>query len=600
MAPIIFGRTGRARRLRLVFGPLALAMLMGLAMIPNALAVHDTGAFQLDGNAQTSDLGTPPSTGADDWDRVCHEVTITKDTTNSIPDQCASASNTTNSSAVSFTQEPLRASTIFTGGGSKDPQNVSAWKWKDGAGGLPDKDNLRDSFAVRYSRPITPECPAIGTATTCELLYFGSDRFDNSGDAQEGFWFFQNHVSLLNGQFVDDNGDPAVHEVGDLLILSDFSNGGDVSTINVYQWVGTGGDTNGTLDSLGGGTNRTCGVQAVDPFCGIVNPTNGTVAPWSFTDKSGNHTFLNGEFYEGGVNLSALSDEIASECFASFSSETRSSTSPTATLKDFVLGDFGNCVATMSTQVSATADVAPGTAVHDTATVEGNQPTKTPSGDVTFFLCSFAAGSTDLCDASDSAHTGTSIGTGTLSGTGATASANSPNVNSTTPLAPGRYCFRAEWPGDSNYTAPLVEYGADAPTTECFTVSQIATTTNTAQDWIPNDSATIATTGPAGYNLTGSVTFGLYGPNDTTCAGTAKYEETINVPASAGLSETLRTTNGDGVGTGLAADFIVSSANGAVYSWKVVYTPAASDTAHTGSNSACNAERSTLTITQPS
>src|SRR5205823_658028 len=74
---------------------------------------------------------------------------------------------------------------------------------------------------------------------------------------------------------------------------------------------------------------------------GVVNPTNGTFAPWTFTDKSGLHTYLNGEFYEGGVNLSTLG--VGNECFASVASETRSSTSTTATLKDFVLGNFGKC-----------------------------------------------------------------------------------------------------------------------------------------------------------------------------------------------------------------------------------------------------------------
>ena len=42
-----------------------------------------------------------------------------------------------------------------------------------------------------------------------------------------------------------------------------------------------------------------------------------------------------------------------------------------------------------------------------------------------------------------------------------------------------------------------------------------------------------------------------------------------------GLSTTVHTTNEDGSGSGLAADFIVNAANAGTYSWKVVYTPAA-------------------------
>jgi hypothetical protein len=133
--------------------------------------------------------------------------------------------------------------------------------------------------------------------------------------------------------------------------------------------------------------------------------------------------------------------------------------------------------ATLATQVSNAGPVFPSTAVHDTATVTGNQAADTPSGTVTFFLCSGVP-------ANGSCNTGgTNIGTGTLSGSGATASATSPDVNAGTQsapaLAPGRYCFRAEWPGDGNYPAALSEFGGSGGTNECFSVQTIMTTTTT-------------------------------------------------------------------------------------------------------------------------
>ena len=76
----IFGPTGR-RRVRRALAA-AVITAMALALFPgDALAVHDTGAFQLEGNAVT-DPGVP----GDDWDRVCHQVTgadcgTTSDTT---------------------------------------------------------------------------------------------------------------------------------------------------------------------------------------------------------------------------------------------------------------------------------------------------------------------------------------------------------------------------------------------------------------------------------------------------------------------------------------------------------------------------------------
>src|SRR4051794_37035678 len=149
---------------------LALALFAG-----SASAVHDTTLFQLDGNALTSDPGSPASTGADDWDRVCHQVSSTA---------CPSPiTNTTGANAVSWTAEASPSASIFTGGGSKDPIDISSWAWKD-AGGLPDKDNLQHGFAARYAKPSSANCPGPNNntngTTTCDVLYFGSDRFDNS------------------------------------------------------------------------------------------------------------------------------------------------------------------------------------------------------------------------------------------------------------------------------------------------------------------------------------------------------------------------------------------------------------------------------------
>ena len=369
----------------------ALAFAGMAAVAPSAMAVHDLGLIELEGDAVTQIT--------DDWDEVCKAVTITNDTTSSIPDQCATAGSLlASNTAVAFANDGSQNATIFTGGGSKDPNSLTQWAWKDQAGGLPDKDNLQDAFAARYSIPESALCPAAGTATNCEVLYFGSDRFDNSGDAQQGFWFFQNQITLdpATGKFV------GVHKTGDLLILSDFSNGGQVSTINIYRW--TGDDATGSLTFLTGGAASKCGGGSPDAFCGIVNPANGTTSPWSFTDKSGNHTFLNGEFYEGGVNLSDPSINLGGECFSSFAAETRSSTSTTATLKDFVLGQFALCSATLTTTPSAGTTVGtavlPGTAVTDLAVVQGQGTSSppTPTGNVSFFLCGpTAADSTALC-----------------------------------------------------------------------------------------------------------------------------------------------------------------------------------------------------------
>ena len=72
----------------------AAVLAMGIG-IPAAQAVHDTGAFELDGNATNS-----PTTPGDDWDNVCHQVTGT---------DCSTSSNTSASggaTAVDWVSEP--------------------------------------------------------------------------------------------------------------------------------------------------------------------------------------------------------------------------------------------------------------------------------------------------------------------------------------------------------------------------------------------------------------------------------------------------------------------------------------------------------------
>jgi hypothetical protein len=282
----------------------AVALLLGVVLIaPSFAATAGNPAdsvFQLEGNAIDDGAG-------DDWANIFDGSDSSAATTGIVDDGNHNA-------------------TIFTGGGSKDPNDVSSWRWKN-AGGLPDKDNLLHAFAARYG----------------SLVVFGSDRFDNSGDAQQGFWLFQNPVGTnADGTFHD------VHEAGDVLILSDFSIGGTVSSIAVYEWVDSGGNVSTHLNSLFSSTSANCSIGAGD-VCGIVNPTNGTATGgWSFTDKSGNSTYLQGEFFEGGIDLSAFPG-LSAECFAAFSSETRSSQSPTATLKDFVVGSFQACQSTITT-----------------------------------------------------------------------------------------------------------------------------------------------------------------------------------------------------------------------------------------------------------
>src|SRR6266550_1160684 len=76
MATRILGPTGSRRRKRLLLGPVLLAAaLAALFLVGSARAVHETGIFQLDGNAQTSVQSSP--TAREDWDQVCSAILTT-------------------------------------------------------------------------------------------------------------------------------------------------------------------------------------------------------------------------------------------------------------------------------------------------------------------------------------------------------------------------------------------------------------------------------------------------------------------------------------------------------------------------------------------
>ncbi len=334
----------------------------------------------------------------------------------------------------------------------------------------------------------------------------------------------------------------AAHRPGDLLILSDFSVGGTTSTINVYKWVASGGDVSANLLSLGGSTTAACNSTPPQPlndaFCGLVNGTDGTIAPWTFTDKGGNNTYLKGELYEGGVNLSAPGINLGGECFASFASETRSSTSPTATLKDFVLGGFGSCTSGIKTTPSVIGSVSIGAAasvsVTDQAVVTVTGATNF-GGSVTFHLC----GPADLVSQATCVTGGTLVGAAKPVGPPSPATVTS---DAATVTSVGKYCWRGDYSGDPGASVPP---SSDSSATECFTVTPVQPTLSTQASGPAtlgsaiSDTATLSGTanepgspvinpttagGPAG----GTISFTAFGPNDCTTVAMAAVTRAVS------------------------------------------------------------------------
>lgn len=253
-------------------------------------------------------------------------------------------------------------SSVFTTGGSKDVNDISEWQYTE-AKPTPDKNNILHAFAAVYLQddPALPLPPGDDDNNFGDIiLYYGLDRLANNGAADVGFWVFTDPVNEApDGTFVDDLGNPSVHSDGDVLILSNFTQGGVVSTVKVYQWQADGLGSDGFLNELEEAADCDfidfeipgTGVYPSEVACGNVN-TVAEEAPWRFDPKFDNTcdnddpddptdcTFPPGSFYEGGINLSLLG---LTGCFSNFLAETRSSPSLDAQLKDYVLGDFSTC-----------------------------------------------------------------------------------------------------------------------------------------------------------------------------------------------------------------------------------------------------------------
>jgi uncharacterized repeat protein (TIGR01451 family) len=278
------------------------------------------GPFELDGNATTGVLGTSGSpTTSHDWDRVFLDV--------------ANRTSTSGAIAGSFVTDAVKTTRddVFTGR-SRDTQGIQAGPWRFEDSKPQAGNDIAHAFAATYTDPSNGHV----------LLFAGLDRYDNSGDATAGFWFFRNPIDE-NPSVTTNGGHPFTgqHADGDILLVSDFTQGGSVSAIKVFRW--TGDDSTGSLVPVTAPDGTTFA---------IVNGAPITV-PWSFTDKSHNSGPAAGEFLEVGVDLTALD---VRGCFSNFLAETRSSDSPTATLSDFVIGTFNTCRLELPNTATVQAD----------------------------------------------------------------------------------------------------------------------------------------------------------------------------------------------------------------------------------------------------
>ncbi len=338
-----------SRQFLLPLGLVAFGMV-AIAVLASVNPFGTAQLLELDGNVVINTLGN------DDWNLL---------NGSGGPNPTGSAGHSVARAFISGPSSPE----IFTTGGSKDPLDISRWRWTSGS--VPDKDLLTNGYAAAYVTGTNNSVTPAGQL----LLYFGADRFAQNGDSNIGVWFFQQTVAPitsgpLTGQF------SGLHTNGDLLIVSAFTKGGGTSTITVYAWdsactgptfvsppvAQTCADNN--LFTLSAGSSA-------EAFA-IVNDADlsgANVPSWPYTPKSGSPgTIPAGGFYEAGINVSELLAglSIPVPCFTSFLEETRSSQSTSAVLKDFIGGSFPLCGLHI-TKACGTGNQAPKTINNGTA-----------------------------------------------------------------------------------------------------------------------------------------------------------------------------------------------------------------------------------------
>ena len=273
----------------------------------HALAVHDLGVFELEGNI--ADGGA----AGDDWATLYGG---------------GGGGGLLEFSHVADGDSPADTSYLHMGG-SKDVNDISEWNLTSNDE-APDKDEIINAFAAAYKD------------NGDMLVYFAADRFSNDGDAQVGFWFVQDDVTVGGGSIDGE------HTVGDVLVLSDFVNGGAVSEVRVFEWVGG----KNPLNEITPPSAADCSAApAGDDACALVNNAIVTGLPWPYTPKANvgdPQTYPVGAFYEGGVNLTDLG--VTTDCFSTFIAETRTSQALDARLKDIAVGDFNTCATKSGTK----------------------------------------------------------------------------------------------------------------------------------------------------------------------------------------------------------------------------------------------------------
>jgi hypothetical protein len=593
MTQTVLGPKGSQRRRWSVLVTLAVAVCFGLMWVAGAQAVHETD-FQLDGETTNMAYSSPGTSSPDtDWNDIFNADGTKTSAVNpsnnpgfthatfirdfgvkvSAQDNCS----LTNTSSTTF----CTADTTTFATGSKDTLDITPGWQCNKDNNVNSKIDIMNAYSVAYK-----------DSSGDSILYFGLEKNKDNGVNDVGFWFLQGNANCTVGGGGGGTPWTGTHANGDILVVSEFSNGGGVSNVTAYKW------NNGALAPFGvGGDCKS--IAGSDSLCATTNAAGGPQWNSPVTTKWLSADATNGvgktdivaspDFFEGGINISQLFEENAEappSCFNTFIADTRSSKETGATLFDYARGTLGQCSATVTTTPSLTSTtLGSNDPITDLADVHGTTAAGTapkPTGEISFSLCGPLASAAG-CATGGTAVAGNPKTLGNcnpdLAGHSCATSGNArPLVTSG---GPGWYCFRAVYDPktDTNYQSSA---GAlDGSTSECFNVTATAST-STAQSWVPNDTATITADG--GATVAGTVDFILYVGSATCSTGTGVTTVPFN-----DRPVTFNTTTKQGTAT--TNNTTAYTAN-TVISWRATFE--SSNSVSSGTASHC--ETSTLTV----
>src|SRR2546422_770127 len=467
--------------------------------------VRNAGVFELDGNI-VKDSTTPLPT---DWGALFDA----SGNTQTLPSGGLDA-HWVNDGPHSVTD----LSTFTTG--SKDTLDIANNGWQcTPSNNITPKDDILHSYSFAIVAPS-------GTPRAGDLLVYGGfERFANNGAGDLGLWLLQDPTvscSSTKGA-VSFTG---AHVVGDLLVVAEFSTGGSVTTINMFQWVGISKATPLGLITItnAGGPDCTVAPSSAN-ICARSNTAPISTLPWSTQDKtSGPNTLATAEFFELGIDLTGLFGSNA-PCINRFIFDTRTSPSLTATLVDYAQGALVTCpTPAISTTVSPPIITLGGSAM-DTATV--TLTAGTVNGTVDFKVYGPFATNTPTCTGTPAASfLGVPVGPGP--------SPQTATSGSFTPSAPGYYFWTA------TYHPAAVANGSTKSTTcgdtgETLLVSSIPKITAFSFTNTPDNNDPTRGTGTVTY----SVTIHNYGTSAVTLSGMLTVDGTASVTCPSGNPKTL-------------------------------------------------------------